>query len=101
MQPKKTLKLKINPEDGTVTAIYSDAVVPFLTKVAGSTKKVFEGVKRASHVEPHPDGGWSADLSPVNGPVLMDEGGKPFANRQDALDAEVRWLDANLIGAKH
>lgn len=95
----RTIKFKIN-SDGTTSAIYSDAALPFLAKLAGGTKNVFNGVRRASHVEPHPDGGWSADLSPVNGPVLMASDGKPFLNRQDALDAEVRWLDKNFIGAR-
>jgi hypothetical protein len=27
-------------------------------------------IERASHVEPTPDGQWTADLSPVEGPIL-------------------------------
>ena len=35
---------------------------------------------------------WQADLAPSNGPVLG-----PFRNRQHAIDAEVRWLQENLL----
>lgn len=46
--------------------------------------------RRASHVEPSQNG-WSADLRPVNGPVLG-----PFARRDTALRAEAHWLRENL-----
>jgi hypothetical protein len=46
-------------------------------------------ITRASHVEPTPDGRWTADLSPVSGPVLG-----PFERRGEALAAEAAWLDA-------
>jgi hypothetical protein len=42
---------------------------------------------RASFVEPTSDGQWTADMSPVNGPVLG-----PFKLRGDALKAETEWL---------
>jgi hypothetical protein len=44
-------------------------------------------IQRGSHVEPTPNGQWTADLSPVNGPLLG-----PFVSRTDALNAEVTWL---------
>ena len=44
-------------------------------------------IRRASHVEPDERGGWTADLSPVQGPHLG-----PFDQRSDALAAEVLWL---------
>ena len=44
-------------------------------------------IRRGSHVEPTPDGRWTADLSPVGGPVLG-----PFLKRSEALSAEVDWL---------
>lgn len=47
-------------------------------------------IRRASHVEPTPDGRWTADLGPSGGPVLG-----PFRLRQEALEAERRWLDAH------
>ena len=44
-------------------------------------------IQRGSHVEPSADGKWTADLSPVNGPLLG-----PFSLRADALAAEHTWL---------
>ncbi|MCA9124933.1 MAG: hypothetical protein H6822_24530 [Planctomycetaceae bacterium] len=44
-------------------------------------------IRRGSHVEPTTDGRWTADMSPVNGPVLG-----PFVNRSMALEAERTWL---------
>lgn len=72
--------------DGKITAIYSDSIADLLDD--GDSI-----VSRASHVEPAQQGGWTADLAPVGGPTLG-----PFKFRQDALDAEVEWLRANVIG---
>ena len=44
-------------------------------------------IRRASHVEPTREGKWTADLRPVDGPILG-----PFSTRSQALDAEVAWL---------
>lgn len=44
-------------------------------------------IRRASHVEPDEQGRWIADLTPVHGPMLG-----PFAQRSEALAAEVDWL---------
>jgi hypothetical protein len=44
-------------------------------------------IQRGSHVEPTADGRWTADMSPVNGPVLG-----PFLARSSALEAERSWL---------
>ena len=49
-------------------------------------------IQRGSRVEPTADGKWTADLSPVNGPVLG-----PFQTRSQALAAEVAWLLANWL----
>ena len=49
-------------------------------------------IRRGSHVEPTPDGQWTADLSPVNGPLLG-----PFPTRTAALNAEVTWLQENWL----
>lgn len=75
--------------DGTIIFIYSDDLVELLD--IGQSD-----VRRASHVEPV-SGGWTADMSPVGGPVLLDNG-SPFKLRTDALAAEVAWLDTNLLG---
>ncbi len=44
-------------------------------------------IRRGSFVEPAVNGQWSADLAPVNGPVLGS-----FKRRSDALEAERAWL---------
>ncbi|MBX3452775.1 MAG: hypothetical protein KF777_24780 [Planctomycetaceae bacterium] len=49
-------------------------------------------ITRGSHVEPTPDGQWTADLSPVCGPVLG-----PFRTRSEALSAERRWLEEHWL----
>lgn len=49
-------------------------------------------IQRGSHVEPTDDGQWTADLSPVAGPVLG-----PFPSRSLALDAERVWLERNWL----
>ena len=49
-------------------------------------------IARGSHVEPTDDGQWTADLSPVQGPVLG-----PFPCRSQALAAEVHWLEDNWL----
>ena len=52
-------------------------------------------IKRGSHVEPTTDGRWTADLSPVDGPILG-----PFDKRRDALNAEVAWLRRHWLVRK-
>jgi hypothetical protein len=52
-------------------------------------------IARGSHVEPTADGRWTADLSPVGGPVLG-----PFPARSQALDAERAWLLAHWLTAR-
>jgi len=49
-------------------------------------------IKRASYVEPDERGGWTANLSPVNGPHL----GR-FDRRSQALAAERAWLEDNWL----
>ncbi len=49
-------------------------------------------IVRGSHVEPDQSGCWHADLSPVGGLSLG-----PFERRSLALEAEVRWLEANWL----
>ncbi len=65
-------------------AIYSDALEPLLDEGRAT-------IRRASHVEPADGGGWTADMSPVGGPILG-----PFRLRADALAKEVEWLKARL-----
>lgn len=49
-------------------------------------------IRRGSHVEPTADGQWTADLAPVNGPLLG-----PFTTRTAALNAEVTWLQEHWL----
>jgi hypothetical protein len=73
--------------DGTVEFIYDDGLRSLLELGQAA-------ITRASHVEPTLDGRWTADLAPRGGPVLG-----PFTLRQQALDAEREWLEAELRGA--
>jgi hypothetical protein len=70
--------------DGTISCLYDEALD--LTALGNCE------VQRASFVEPHVHGGWTADLWPVSGPVLG-----PFALRSEALAAERKWLDHYLL----
>ena len=49
-------------------------------------------IERVSHVEPTTDAQWTADLSPLGGPLLG-----PFPLRSDALRAELEWLEQNWL----
>ena len=49
-------------------------------------------IRRGSHVEPTDDGQWTADMSPVDGPMLG-----PFVARSSALHAETAWLDRHWL----
>ena len=73
--------------DGTVEFLYEDGLRSLL-ELGHAT------IVRASHVEPAPDGRWTADLSPRGGPLLG-----PFTLRQETLDAERVWLEVHLLGA--
>ena len=70
--------------DGTVRCVYGEAVD---LRSLGHVE-----VRRASCVEPDGQGRWSADLSPMGGPVLG-----PFGRRSGALAAESRWLDEHWL----
>lgn len=76
--------IRISPA-GTVQFIYRDALRPLLTAGDGH-------IRRASHVEPTTDGRWTADLTPIKGPILG-----PYPTRADALTAETDWLTQNWL----
>jgi hypothetical protein len=78
------MQIKIAPT-GAVQFIWSDALKPIFDEGVGQ-------IRRASHVEPTPEGKWTADLAPVAGPFLG-----PFDTRAEALGAEVTWLQENVI----
>lgn len=69
--------------DGQVRCVYGEAID--LTALGRMH------VVRASHVEPGPNG-WTADLSPVGGPVLG-----PFTQRSAALSTELAWLERRWL----
>jgi hypothetical protein len=75
--------LVIDPH-GEVRCLYGEAID--LTSL-GSVS-----VRRASQVEPDPEGRWWAGLALVGGPRLG-----PFAKRSMALDAERAWLEAHWL----
>ena len=77
------MDLVVDP-DGTVKAIYAEAI-----DLAALGPLI---IARASHVEPGPDGRWTADLGPIGGPVLG-----PFDLRSAALEAELAWLEAHWL----
>jgi hypothetical protein len=66
--------------DGAVRFVYDDALRGLLALGQPT-------IRRASHVEPTLDGRWTADLGPMDGPVLG-----PFETRAAALDTERAWL---------
>jgi hypothetical protein len=49
-------------------------------------------IRRGSHVESTPNSQWTADMSPVNGPVLG-----PFSLWSEAIAAERQWLADNWL----
>jgi len=71
--------------DGTRRFVYDDSVRCLLD----GEKPI---IRRASHVEPTPEGEWTADMSPVGGPTLG-----PFATRAEALGQEKAWLITNRV----
>ena len=77
------MQLVIDPAGG-VRCVYDEALP--LAELGRLT------IARGSHVEPDPAGLWTADLSPVGGPLLG-----PFATRSAALDAEREWLEHNWL----
>ena len=77
------MKLVIEPT-GRVRALYSEEIA---LDALGRAKIV-----RASVVEPDGDGRWHADLRLLLGPVLG-----PFACRNEAVAAEVAWLEEHWL----
>ena len=70
---------------GKISFVYCDELRPLLQQGRAE-------IRRASTVEPTPDGRWQADLAPVGGPRL------PICEtRQEALQNEVQWLEQNIL----
>ena len=79
----ETIRLRVSG-GGWIKAVHHDALA---WQRLGSVL-----IQLGSHVEPTANGEWTADLSPVGGPVLG-----PFAKRGAALAAEVRWLEQHWL----
>lgn len=81
----KQLSIRVGA-DGRMRFIHDD-------RLAGLVRAGEGSIHRASRVEPGDPAlgqeplSWYVDLAAVGGPVLG-----PFGHRQQALDAEVRWL---------
>ena len=73
------MQMVVQPNGG-VRCLYSETLDLYLLGKLS--------IERGSHVEPTVEGQWTADLSPVDGPVLG-----PFRCRSDALTAERQWLE--------
>ena len=79
------MDINITVQGDRMEFIYNDDLVALLDEGEST-------VRRVSHVEPlcvKGKHGWTADMSPVNGPVLG-----PYDTRAEALDAEVAWLQS-------
>jgi hypothetical protein len=77
------MDLVIHP-GGTIRAIYNEEI--------DLCTLGHPAIIRASHVEPTPEGRWTADLRPIGGPVLS-----PCKRRSEALAAEIAWLEAHWL----
>ena len=71
--------------NGVIEFMYDDDLRPLFE--TGEPK-----IRRASHVEPTPDGLWQADLSPIGGPVL-----NATQRREDALRQEAQWIQKEYL----
>ena len=80
------MKIVFRP-GGVVHCVYDEAID--LCSLGNVT------ITRGSHVEPDARGYWFADLSPVSGPTLG-----PFRKRNEALQAERRWLEENWLTSR-
>lgn len=85
---KKEMSLAI-ARDGTLTAIYDDALRDILDE--GRLR-----IRRASTVEPDLYGNWWADMTPSGHDVKLG----PFKMREDALRAERAFLTRQLFSSR-
>lgn len=69
---------------GELSFVWDDALAPL--RGLGATE-----IHRVSHVEPTIGGQWTADLSPIGGPLLG-----PFDLHAHAIEAEKEWVDGWL-----
>lgn len=76
--------MKLSLKDGKVLAIYSDDLADLASKASHVE------IRRASAVEPTPEGQWTATMT--DGTVLG-----PYRLRSEALTAEVAYLESKLF----
>lgn len=83
-------KIKILVRNGKVITLYDDEVAKALQKGLQATAEI----RRVSHVESIPGENekieFTADLSPIGGPVL-----KGFDTYQAAVESEIAWIQSN------
>lgn len=80
------MKIKINP-DGTIILLYTeDICMEELGKV--------DSIKRLFHVEPTQDNKWTATVNIGTSECVMLG---PFNKRSEALEAEVAWIEDNIL----
>lgn len=80
------MKIKINP-DGTINILYTeDICMEELGKV--------DSIKRLFHVEPTQDNKWIAAANTGTSECVILG---PFDKRSEALDAEVAWIEDNVL----
>jgi hypothetical protein len=74
--------------NGDLKFIYTDELVELLQEGEAT-------IQRASHVEPAvaDPTQWEADMAPSGSTVVLG----PFPTRAAALDAEVAWLQRNVL----
>jgi len=82
----KTVRLYVSKE-GKVSFVYDAEFAKALGIGPGTSE-----VHRASDVEPC-GSEWVADMRRVGGPVIG-----PYADRDTAIAAEIRWLHSNRLG---
>lgn len=88
-------RIRISKADGTARFLYEQVSSALGEPRARRLIENFGGqpvIRRASHVEPTPEGQWTANMAPSGGTVLGT-----FNLRQDALCAEVEWLEARRL----
>ena len=76
---------------GSPTGTFSEVYYDDLPDLKAEWKAA---IKRAIYVDVC-EGGWVADMSILDGPQLG-----PYRSRQDALDAEVDWIEEMYFGAE-
>jgi hypothetical protein len=96
------MTIRIEP-DGSILLIHHTQTLQTIAPLLHGKVET----RRASNVEPVPQGThchsdtqlphWNVDLRPVEGPASL---GKTFATREEALEAEVLWIQTNILARR-